>query len=75
MTKLAFPYIKLSSFPNNFNIHQFNIGQDFNHGPIMGLVGSMGMTKIVKCPEWKQFFSIEVEEKFLYLLYLLLLLL
>jgi hypothetical protein len=51
MTKLAFPYIKLSSFPNNFNIHQFNIGQDFNHGPIMGLVGSMGMTKIVKCPK------------------------
>jgi hypothetical protein len=51
MTKLAFPYIKLSSFPNNFNIHQFNIGQDFNHGPIMGLVGSMGMTKIVKCLE------------------------
>jgi hypothetical protein len=38
----------------------------------MGLVGSMGMTKIVKCLEWRQFFSIEVEEKFLYILLLLL---
>jgi hypothetical protein len=47
MTKPAFPYIiELSSFPNNFNIHQ-----NFNLGPIMGLVGSMGMTKIVKCPK------------------------
>jgi hypothetical protein len=46
MTKSTFLCIGLSSFPNNLNIRQ-----DLNLGPIMGLVGSMGMTKIVKCPK------------------------